>query len=90
MFDCQRVLFQQLRLRKNKTIPGQKASDVLDKKVPAGSHMRIKIYRCIWMIIHLVSGILTIGTRPGKLTVRELENGPVEMVDLPTKNGDFP
>ena len=54
MFDCQRVLFQQLRLRKNKTIPGQKALDVLDKKVPAGSHMRIKIYRCIWMIIHLV------------------------------------
>ena len=29
-------------------------------------------------------------TRPGKQTVCELENGPVEIVDLPTKNGDFP
>ena len=29
-------------------------------------------------------------TRPGKLTVCELENGPVEIVDLPIKNCDFP
>ena len=26
----------------------------------------------------------------GKLTVCELENGPVEIVDLPIKNSDFP
>ena len=26
----------------------------------------------------------------GKLTVCELENGPVEIVDLPIRNGDFP
>jgi hypothetical protein len=28
-------------------------------------------------------------TRPGKHTKSELENGPVEIVDLPIKNGDF-
>ena len=26
----------------------------------------------------------------GRLTVRELEHGPVEIVDLPIKHGDFP
>ena len=29
-------------------------------------------------------------TRPGNLTVCQLENGPVEIVDLPIENGDFP
>ena len=29
-------------------------------------------------------------TRPGKLTVCELENGPVEIVEVPIKKGDFP
>jgi len=29
-------------------------------------------------------------TRPGKQTVCELENGPVEIVDLPIKQCDFP
>ena len=30
------------------------------------------------------------GTRPGKHTKSELENGPVEIDDLPIKNGDCP
>ena len=29
-------------------------------------------------------------TRPGKLTVCELENGPVEIVSFPIKKVDFP
>jgi hypothetical protein len=29
-------------------------------------------------------------TRPGKLTVCELEHGPVEIVDFPIQHGDFP
>ena len=29
-------------------------------------------------------------TRPGELTQKAIENGPVEIVDFPIKNGDFP
>ena len=29
-------------------------------------------------------------SRPGQDTKSELENGPVEIVDLPVKNGGFP
>ena len=29
-------------------------------------------------------------TRPGKHTKSELENGPVEIVDLPIQHADFP
>ena len=34
--------------------------------------------------------ILRYFTRPGKHTKKAIENGPVEIVDLPIKNGDFP
>ena len=29
-------------------------------------------------------------TRPGKLTVKAIEHGPVEIVDFSIKHGDFP
>jgi len=34
--------------------------------------------------------ILGVTTRPGKRLQFAIENGPVEIVDLPIKNGDFP
>ena len=33
---------------------------------------------------------LSSSTRPGKHTKSELENGPVEIVDFPINNSDFP
>ena len=36
-----------------------------------------------------MNGIQGYSIPSGKLTVCELENGPVEIVDLPIKNGDF-
>ena len=47
-----------------------------------------------WAWVKVVSpetaGLMVYYTGPGKHTKSELENGPVEIVDLPIKHGDFP
>ena len=52
---------------------------------------------CLWWSLFLISAISTtyhfcilLHVPSGKQTVCELENGPVEIVDLAIKNGDLP
>ena len=69
-------------------------SYVCTSSAPGGSlHRHIWVKKNVELKLvkqgHFPSG-LKHHTRPGKRLQFAIENGPVEIVDLPMKNGDFP
>ena len=53
--------------------------------------MILRVPSCAVLGAGSPSGLLVARcTRPGEPTKSDIENGPVEIVDFPIKNGDFP